>query len=292
MRWIRKITGRIKPNFPRIDWHSGKSVKYESPPKTANRVTLLIVGNSHTGALGTLPLRDDDITYNASVGGQDVYRSYLLLRAFMPMLPRLREVIVALDYDAVGYNFSVFNQDWQDRQYFPYTGELYHDGTVQRLMAKSAFFRANRDLGVLLSSGSSSARASNPILPVTARATSGPGGCRERAKEHSEVKFREGLIDENVDYLRKIAALGVHYKVGVHFLNTPKSDCYRANYSGATRRRGGVANARVLGARRDGFYDYFDEGAFAPDDFVDDDHLSPAGAGKVMRDLAVRTARR
>jgi hypothetical protein len=31
--------GRIKPNFPRFDWQTGKPVKYESPPKTANRVT-------------------------------------------------------------------------------------------------------------------------------------------------------------------------------------------------------------------------------------------------------------
>ncbi|WP_233718231.1 plasmid replication protein, CyRepA1 family [Nostoc mirabile] len=37
--------GRIKPNFPRIDWQSGKPVKYESPPKTANRVTYFDIPN-------------------------------------------------------------------------------------------------------------------------------------------------------------------------------------------------------------------------------------------------------
>jgi hypothetical protein len=37
--------GRIKPNFPRFDWHSCKPVKYESPPKTANRVTYFDVPN-------------------------------------------------------------------------------------------------------------------------------------------------------------------------------------------------------------------------------------------------------
>ncbi|MDZ7970403.1 MAG: plasmid replication protein, CyRepA1 family [Nostoc sp. DedSLP03] len=37
--WQPMEWGRIKPNFPRIDWEKGKPVKYESPPKTPNRVT-------------------------------------------------------------------------------------------------------------------------------------------------------------------------------------------------------------------------------------------------------------
>ena len=65
------------------------------PLQTAAETTLLIVGNSHVGALGSLPLRGDDRVYNASVGGQDLYRSYLLLRNYVPRLPHLREVIVS-----------------------------------------------------------------------------------------------------------------------------------------------------------------------------------------------------
>ncbi|ACC84943.1 plasmid replication protein, CyRepA1 family [Nostoc punctiforme] len=43
--WQPMDWGRIKPNFPRFDWHSCKPVKYESPPKTANRVTYFDVAN-------------------------------------------------------------------------------------------------------------------------------------------------------------------------------------------------------------------------------------------------------
>ncbi|MCC5651852.1 DUF3854 domain-containing protein [Nostoc sp. XA013] len=43
--WHPMEWGRIKPNFPRFDWHSCKPVKYESPPKTANRVTYFDVPN-------------------------------------------------------------------------------------------------------------------------------------------------------------------------------------------------------------------------------------------------------
>jgi ElaB/YqjD/DUF883 family membrane-anchored ribosome-binding protein len=37
--WQPMEWGRLKPTNPRLDWEKGKSVKYESPPKTANRVT-------------------------------------------------------------------------------------------------------------------------------------------------------------------------------------------------------------------------------------------------------------
>ncbi|WP_414519093.1 plasmid replication protein, CyRepA1 family [Nostoc sp. PCC 9305] len=43
--WQPMEWGRIKPNFPRFDWHSCKPVKYESPPKTPNRVTYFDVAN-------------------------------------------------------------------------------------------------------------------------------------------------------------------------------------------------------------------------------------------------------
>ncbi|MDZ8034045.1 DUF3854 domain-containing protein, partial [Nostoc sp. DedSLP04] len=43
--WQAMEWGRIKPNFPRFDWQTGKPVKYESPPKTANRVTYFDVPN-------------------------------------------------------------------------------------------------------------------------------------------------------------------------------------------------------------------------------------------------------
>jgi len=37
--WEPMEWGRFKPDNPRIDWDSGKPIKYESPPKTPNRVT-------------------------------------------------------------------------------------------------------------------------------------------------------------------------------------------------------------------------------------------------------------
>ncbi|MDZ8264026.1 plasmid replication protein, CyRepA1 family [Nostoc sp. ChiQUE01b] len=43
--WQPMEWGRLKPNFPRFDWAKGKPVKYESPPKTPNRVTYFDIRN-------------------------------------------------------------------------------------------------------------------------------------------------------------------------------------------------------------------------------------------------------
>ncbi|MFN6568189.1 plasmid replication protein, CyRepA1 family [Dendronalium sp. ChiSLP03b] len=43
--WRPMEWGRMKPTQPRIDWEKGKPVKYESPPKTPNRVTYFDVAD-------------------------------------------------------------------------------------------------------------------------------------------------------------------------------------------------------------------------------------------------------
>lgn len=205
----------------------------------------------------------------------------------MSRLPYLREVIVGVDYDAIGYNFAVFNQDWQDRQYYPYTGQLYHDGTLQRLLAQSAFFRSNRDLSVLFSGARSAPRVPNPILPIGNGEASTPEGCRKRAKEPSEVKFRDSLIEENSGYLREMTLLGERYGVSILFLNAPKSACYREAYSRRTMATGRAAILKALGPQAGQFQDYLNDSRFSKDDFLDDDHLNQASARKLMDDLAL-----
>jgi hypothetical protein len=122
-----------------------------------------------------------------------------VLRSLLPRLPYFREVLISVDDDAMGYNLSEFGQDWQDRQYARYAGRLYHDGVLARWLADSAFLRLNGDLGALRS-------APLPrVLPFDSSAT--PEGCRERPREHSEVKFRPDLIAENHGFLREIVEL-------------------------------------------------------------------------------------
>ena len=63
----------------------------------------------------------------------------MVLKSFIDSMPNLKYVIIELEYHSLGYNISKFNQDWKDRQYFPYTKELYNKSFANILMAKSNF---------------------------------------------------------------------------------------------------------------------------------------------------------
>ncbi|MBD2364759.1 DUF3854 domain-containing protein [Anabaena minutissima FACHB-250] len=86
--WRPMEWGRLKPTNPRIDWLKGKLVKYESPPKTANRVTYFDVSDYVWDLVAKrynikryhspLALRLQD-KYLIDAGGQFFYKSSPLL---------------------------------------------------------------------------------------------------------------------------------------------------------------------------------------------------------------------
>jgi hypothetical protein len=254
----------------------------------ADRIEQLVVGGSHTGTLGERALHPGQSVYNTCIGGQDLRRSLLLSRALLPRLPRLREVIVQLDYDTIGYDLASGGQDWMDRQYFPYTGQLDRDGLMPRLLARSSFMRANRDLSHVLRFLAAPPPADAGLLPLglDPRRRVDPEECRRRALEHSRVKFNAFLVPQNERVLEDFARLGPESGVQFVFVNTPKAGCYVEAYDPATRELGrrviGEATARL----RLRFVDLFGAPGFDDaEDFVDFDHLSSAGAEKVMRRL-------
>ena len=155
-------------------------------------------------------------------------------------------------------------------------------------MAESAFFRANRDLSALFSSPQPVARDLNPVLPVSGGAASTPDACRKRAREHSEVKFRETLNEENAGYLQRIVALGTRHQIIIHFLNTPKADCYRAGYSESTRQAGPKRDPESPGCAPRRLPRLFRERRVLIGGPPGLRPLSLEGARKAMRDLAAR----
>jgi hypothetical protein len=260
--------------------------------QVADRVEGLVVGGSHTGAFAELGLEAGDLVYNTCIGGQDLRRSFLLARALLPRLPRLRYVIVQLDYDSVGYNLASGGQEWMDRQYFPYTGYLDDDGILPRLMARSSFLRANRDLGYFPRFLGSRSDGSQPVAPgaeglLPAAIGSHPGddaeACRLRAVEHSRVKFFRSLVPENRDVLREFALLAEQSEARFVFVNTPKASCYSQAYDPATAELGRQVITEAVARWGIRFVDLFGAPGFDDlVDYVDYDHLSSSGARKAM----------
>ena len=119
------------------------------PLEFIEEVETLILGASHTQALGNKFIFENHKCYNASLGGQDLLHSFLILKSFVQKMNNLKSVVIELEYHSLGYNLDHFQQSWKDRQYYKYTHELENKNWLNTLLAKSNFFRSNRDLSYI-----------------------------------------------------------------------------------------------------------------------------------------------
>lgn len=267
-------------------------------------VETLYIGNSHIGVfIGLYPGENKQVG-NMSLGGQDIFRMYTVLKTLIPKSPKLKTVYLGFDYDLLGYNQTKSGQEYVDREYFPYTGELYNNTMSNRAMSQSYFFRANRDIAYLLKRNKEAAKPINyipvenkaapAVTPATAPDTTVSAAtaatttelphkvhnefmCRKRAEEHTLLKFKQKNIPENMQYLAKVIALCKQYNVKLVLFDPPKTECYRT-YSNKEV----VVNAKnsidsFAAAQQVPYLDFYNDTSFNDDMFVDYDHLNEVG---------------
>ncbi len=275
----------------------------------ANTVEYIYIGNSHVGVFSSLPGLQTPAVVNMSLGGQDIYRMYSVLKTVIPNSPNLKRVYMGLDYDLLGYNQTKNGEEYLDRVYFPYTGEMYNDNFTNRLMSKSSFFRANRDMAYLFSRNkapkdlnfipvaSNNTAANTQSAPVVkdstkktdttvAVQTAAPVQhkqmdqhmCRKRAEEHTMLKYKQKYINENIGYLKQIIDICQKHNIQLVFFNPPKTECYKG-YSYApniTTAKQTIDSFTI--ANKATYLDFYNSPAFNDDLFVDFDHLNATGA--------------
>src|SRR4030095_13653234 len=178
--------------FGAFEWnYRGKLSPYDAVFRDLEKQELLIteinIGNSHTGALLQEGLHESDRVFNLGLGGQDMFHILTVLQKCLPDCPKLKTVLLGLDYDLLGYNFSMEKQAWKDRQYYPFTGKLYDSSWTNYLAAKSSFIRLNRDMRYLFQlpdTGSHVMSKAWNFIPVDSTGITKSGAIR-RAHEHS-----------------------------------------------------------------------------------------------------------
>ncbi|HLP52734.1 MAG TPA: hypothetical protein VK154_17720 [Chitinophagales bacterium] len=268
-----------------------------------NTIERLYIGNSHVGVFRDL--YDDGVPEiaNMSIGGQDIFRMYTVIKTVVPKSPKLKRIYMGLDYDLVGYNQVKNGDEKYDREYFPFTGEMYNDNLTNRLMSRSHFFRANRDMAYLFlppkkkkpinfipitsapvatsdtsKNTDTSLPASSPAaVPAVTHKKLDPFMCRKRAEEHTLLKYKERYISENLNYLKTIVDVCQKHNIELIFFNPPKTECYK----GSSNQKN-VASAKhivdsFVTANKLVYLDFYNDPAFNDDLFVDFDHLNPQG---------------
>lgn len=251
------------------------------------KLTHLYIGNSHTINLGTYTNDSNAFVGNFGYQGLDLFKTFALLRKWIPQMKQLKYVYLGLDYEVLGQNQSLSGEEYLDRQFFKYTDTLYKFNVSNVLMSKSNFFRANRDLSYLFKSSSVKKDATNFIPLDTKKGNLNDAGCKKRAREHSLIKFKKNLLNENLAYLNEIIQICKKQHVELILFNSPKTSCFR-NY--VVQENVQLAHSKIdslLQVNQLHYYDYYSSKDFVDSDFKDYDHLNLI-ATKRMIDLINR----
>ncbi|MBI5625211.1 MAG: hypothetical protein HY924_15645 [Elusimicrobia bacterium] len=278
------LEGAFRNQKNRID------VLFDRIEASRDVVDLVLIGNSHVGALGDLDLHGKYKSLNLVVGGQDLFHAAAIMRYVVGRMPRLKVIIIGVDYHLLGYDLKGSNQDFLDRQYYPYIDSLYDNGFSNRLMAKSRFLRSNRDFRQLFAPPARQAvgePSSADVVPVSDGKLT-RDGCRKRAAEHTKIGFDDRLMSKNASLLREMAESGKRARVSVLFVTLPKTRCYREFADG-----GNIPGARKLlydvlrpeEGRHVLYLDYYEDQRFVDGDFKDYDHMNEAGRAKFQKVL-------
>ena len=239
---------------------------------SSKETTTVIIGNSH---LGLFKFGDPERTINLSIGGQDLFHSYLMAREAVNQLPNLDTLIIGIDNEVLGYSLITTNQSNIAREYLIHTDTLDAYNLTNILLGKSAFFRHNRNLDYIINPPEATVVQEINFSPLST--ASFEQECITRSRELSSVKFDSMLIDKNIQIISQIKKLAGGQNIALIFINTPKSNCYlklcnKANIAAAQK-----AIEQIKQIHRLNHLDYCYSDLFDDNDFQDPDHMNAKG---------------
>jgi hypothetical protein len=250
--------------------------KFESRKPKAE---YLFFGNSHT-----IPIvKADTLNHaNASLasGGMDLFWITVLAKNYIKQAKNVTTIFAGIDEELLGYNQAWYRQEYISRSLYRYTDTLYQATSSEKWMAKSNFFRANRDLRFLFGTRNYSLLDKN--LQETQVNLS---ACRSRAIEHSVLRFSKNLISENTRLLTEFIAICKKSNKKLVIFIPPKTPCYFE-----MRNKRNIASSRhvidsLVTAEKIMLVDFTIDPDFTVADFGDPDHLNKTGGAKALEKL-------
>lgn len=255
---------------------------------------VVILGSSHALMLDDYYPDTSKYVVNFSIGGQDLFRENMVLKKIVKDGAKIKQVILCLDFDALGYNQVLSGEGYIDKQYYKYLDTLYDDSFTNRLMGSSSFFRSNRDISFLFQEPQVSVLVKTkggnakglPYVPVGNGALNDED-CKGRAIEHSAIKFKKELVGENLSYLENIATLCNTNHINLVIITTPKMQCYcdHSNKENIELAKNEIREHLMKFDVFSNYHDFYNDTSFVAADFVDYDHLNQNGVKKLYQKL-------
>lgn len=250
--------------------------------KHAKNADVLLLGNSHM-----LPMAnyldtciEKDRYVSMAFGGMDIFWSTALVKKKIDDIPQLKTVIFSIDEEMLGYNQSFFRQDQVNRSFYRYTDTLYKPTASDKILARSNFFRANRNTSFLFT-GKNDVEMRELLQVVPLQSMS---ACRSRAQEYSVYRFNASLIDENVQLLSELIDVIKIAGKKIVFVTMPKNDCFLTFRSGENAKKGESKLDSLSKAKQVQWINYSKE-HFSDTLFRDVDHLNYEGAKMIWTRL-------
>lgn len=192
--------------------------------KQKSKAVILLLGNSHMLPLVKYLDTSTSKTHFASLafGGIDVFWTSILTERNLWQLPNVKTVVFSIDEEMMGYNQAFFHQDQINRSFYRYVDTLYKPTTLDKILAKSNFFRANRNISYLFTgTNDSDMKDWLPDIPVKS-----PSACISRAREYSIHRFDSSLLEENSKLLSELTIELKRAGKKIVFITMPKADCF------------------------------------------------------------------
>lgn len=253
----------------------------------APEAEILLMGNSHI-----LPLINylDSTTHSyhtasIALGGLDLFWSAVLIKKTLNQMPKLKTVILSVDPESMGYNQSFFRQEYVNRSFYRYTDTLYKPTSSDLLLARSNFFRSNRNTGFLFTGQQS--KPSKELLPEMKQITE--QSCMHRAIEHSIFRFNKELIPENKQLLEELVRECKRNNIRILLVTFPKAKCFYKYRDPENTMKGIAALNSVVRSEETELLDFTLK--IYPDLlFRDADHLNAKGTKLIWADIEKRLA--
>ncbi len=255
--------------------------------KNKNLYTDVYIGNSHTMALKENTDNPNAKVLNIATPGQDLFKTYAILKKWVPLLQNVKTIYIGIDYEMLGQNLSLSGLPNEDRQLYKYTDTLYYQNAENILMAKSSFFRANRDLNFLVYKKDVEVNK-NYIPPVIQL---NEEDCKKRALEHSQIRFKANLIDENVNYIVEIIKMAKANEKQLVIFIPPKSSCFKNNVIANNIQLSKLKLDSILTKANIKYFNFYEDAVFVANDFLDYDHLNTTGVKKLISKINLQIQR-
>jgi hypothetical protein len=248
----------------------------------------LVLGSSHA-YWGIRPDLLSGHALNLANVSQSLYYDAAIVRRYAPRMRRLKVVVVTVSYYSLWYQLEDWEESWRQffyERFWDLPFRVRSDPLDARHFSVAALYGPRESLSyacrrfrVNLAAEVDERGWFNYRGPRSADLEA--EGARRVAAHHAFMDPRH--LPENVDTLERLLASLRQGRIRAVLMTLPLSRTYRAHMRPEWW---GLSRAIVadVGRRQAApYFDYTMDARFTTDDFVDSDHLGPAGAARLSR---------